>query len=106
MYRPPISEALATRPNIDISAVRQQQLDHILVARSQRFEQRRSTVDLPMVDVGAVLEQLTRRSLVTHAHCCEQRRLTVVIHRLVQVGAVLDQHLDDIMIVELNSASQ
>ena len=92
------------RQNIYISAIRQQQLDHISRATSQRREQRRTTVDLPMVDVGAVFEQLARCSRVTQAHCCEQRRLTVVILQF-QVGAVLDQQLDDVMIVKLNSAA-
>ena len=92
------------RPNIRISAVCQQQLDHVSTARSERFEQCRSTVDLPVVDVGAVREQLARCSRVVQAYRREERRLTVVILQL-QVCAVLDQELDDVTIVELNSAA-
>ena len=59
-----------------------------------------------MVDVGAVLKQLTRCCRVVQARCCEQRRLAVVIYQVLEVGAVLDQQLDDVTIVELNSVVQ
>ena len=94
------------RPNIRISAVCQQQLDHVSTARSERFEQCRSTVDLPVVDVGAALKQLACGSRVAHAYSREQRRLAVVVHQLFQLGAVLNQQLDDVTIVKDNSAAQ
>ena len=58
-----------------------------------------------MVDVGAVLKQLTRCSRVAQAHCCKQRRLAVVIRQF-QVGAVLNQQVNCVTIVKLNSAAQ
>ena len=85
--------------------MRQQQLDQISRAISQRQEQRCATVDLPMVDVGAVLQQLARCSRFAQAYCREERRLAVFIRQL-QVGALLNQQIDDVTIVKLNSAAQ
>ena len=62
-----------------------------------------------MVDVGAVLKQLTRCSRVAHAYSSEQRRLancSKLLRRLLHVGAVLHQQLDDVTIVKHNSAAQ